>query len=102
MHNQSIARVARVTVAALGLFWLTACPGPVYLQVGPPPAPVEVISPRPGEYFVWIEGSWLWDDQVYVWSPGRWVRAPRPEAVWVPGSWRQSSMGWFWVPGRWK
>ncbi len=44
-------------------------------EVGyPPPDKVEVIPPAPGAGYVWIQGHWLWHDNLndYRWVPGRW------------------------------
>ena len=81
---------------------LGGCVGRMYVRLAPPPNRVEVISPQPGEIYVWTSGFWLWSDQVYVWSPGRWVRAPKAGTVWVPGEWRSTPRGYYWSPGRWR
>ncbi len=45
-----------------------------YAVSDPPPAPVEVIPPRPGVHYVWIKGHWAWRAPVqqYEWAPGYW------------------------------
>ena len=55
----------------------------VYPNVAPPPLIQEpaIVSPGPG--FVWIPGTWVWNDH-WVWEKGRWERPPHPGAVWVP------------------
>ncbi len=58
--------------------WVVASqpePQPSGYAVGdPPPAPVEVIPPRPGVHYVWIKGHWTWRAPVqeYEWAPGHW------------------------------
>lgn len=71
--------------AAAGLLMLgTACtahwvvaspPRPQTVVVRePPPAPVEVIPPRPGVQYVWVKGHWTWREpsERYQWTPGYW------------------------------
>jgi hypothetical protein len=86
----------------LALLAATACGGRVYVRLAPPPGRVEVISLRPGELFVWVDGFWAWGESVYVWTPGRWVQVPRPGTVWIPGAWRESHRGYYWTPGHWR
>lgn len=89
------------TVALAVAVTAGACASRVYIRIGPPPALVEVRSPQPGEIYAWIQGFWTWDGSVYVWSPGRWVRAPHSHATWIPGEWREGPRGFYWIPGRW-
>ena len=64
--------------SACAAHWVVAsqpAPGPSGYAVGdPPPAPVEVIPPRPGVDYVWITGRWMWaaPAQEYEWAPGHW------------------------------
>jgi hypothetical protein len=81
---------------------MAACTGRMYIRIAPPPQQVEVISPQPGEMYVWVEGFWVWSDYLYIWSPGRWVRAPSAGAAWVPGEWRETRKGYYRIPGRWR
>ena len=94
-------RWLRHGAAVAGLILLAGCTSRVYVRLAPPPARVEVMSPRPGEIYVWVQGFWTWSDYAYVWSPGRWVRAPHAPAVWIPGEWRKNRRGYYWVPGHW-
>ena len=73
-----------------------------YVRPVPPPPRYAVVgvAPRPG--WVWREGFYQWNGAAYVWTPGVWVRPPRPHAVWVPGYWVQRPRGWVYVRGRWR
>jgi len=73
----------------------------VYVQ-GPPPAPyVETVSVSPGPAYVWIGGSWVWNNQ-WVWAPGRWAYPPHPGAVWISGSYRYHHGHRVYVRGYWR
>ena len=74
----------------------------IYVRIGPPPPPKEVVVARPGPQYVWVKGYQRWDGNAYVWVPGRWVVPPRPHAVWVEGKWAHRSKGWVWIEGRWR
>lgn len=94
-------------------------------EVGyPPPDKVEVVPPAPGAGYVWIQGHWLWHNDLndYRWVPGRWehaepvvyvsrkppkakreVASARPHRgdVWVAGHWAWEKKGYHWIAGRW-
>ncbi len=76
--------------------------GAVFVRLGPPVYPVEVVPVAPGPGYVWIRGYWAWGGAAYYWVPGRWEARPRPYAVWVEGRWRREHRGWYWAPGRWR
>jgi len=59
------------------------------INIGPPPLPVYVQPPVPGEGYLWTPGYWGWSpsDGDYYWVPGTWVLAPRPGYLWTPGYW---------------
>jgi YXWGXW repeat-containing protein len=67
----------------------------------PPPARAEIPPPDllPGS--LWQFGHWTWDGARYLWTPGRYIERPSPDANWLPGYWRQQADGWVWVDGRW-
>ena len=70
-----------------------------------PPAPrreVILYDQRPGRDYVWINGSYDWEGDGWVWVPGRWDRAPLARAVWVPARWVHARRGWYFVEGHWR
>jgi len=81
-------------------------PGPADYAPGPQgyAAPMPVY-PQPGftPRTVWIPGGYNWDPgrNIYVWTDGQYVEAPRENAQWVPGHWMQTPSAWIWVDGRW-
>jgi hypothetical protein len=99
-------KLAMTTLITLTLAASTACAGTrgrLYVRVAPPRPVVEaaVVSPGPG--YVWVPGYHRWDGRAYVWTPGAWMRAPRPRAAWVPGHWAEDRRrGWYFVDGRWR
>ncbi len=85
--------------------------GTVYVAQRPPEyvivpkAPPPIIRERrpspPSRGHIWIEGNWRWNDQRYVWQPGRWARPPHGRAVWVPPRYERGQRGYRYMPGRW-
>jgi hypothetical protein len=82
----------------------TAAGAQVYVRIGPPPHPREVVPPVPREHpdWVWHEGYHRWDGRGYVWVPGAYVAPPYRHAHWVPGHWRPTPRGYVWVEGHWR
>ncbi len=74
----------------------------VFVRVGPPPPPREIIVARPGPRYVWVPGYYVWTRGRYVWTCGYWAVPPRPHAVWVPGSWAPRHGGHVWISGYWR
>lgn len=81
---------------------LAAANAQVYVRVGPPPPPREVVTVRPGPQYVWVQGYQQWNGRRYVWVPGRWVVPPRRYRNWKPGRWEQTRRGYIWRDGRWR
>ena len=59
----------------------------VYLNYGPPPAPVEYI-PAPRAGWVWVPGFWDW-------------RGGHHRHAWVSGHWERARHGYYYAPSRW-
>lgn len=78
------------------------CSAEVIVRVRPPAAIVERRVVAPGRGFVWVPGYHAWNGTAYVWTPGSWVRPPRPGARWVPHRWVHRRGGWVLVEGRWR
>lgn len=74
----------------------------VYVHVGPPAPPTEVIVVKPGPAYVWVPGYHMWDGRAYVWVHGRWTIPPAGMVVWVPGHWVNEPRGWYWIEGHWR
>jgi len=67
-----------------------------------PPAPLaEVVSPSPGSDYVWIGGSWSWQNH-WVWESGRWERPPFAGAVYVPHRYVDHNGKHVFVRGGWR
>ena len=88
--------------ALLGI--ATAAGAQVYVHVGPPVPPREVVPPPPPEHrdWAWRGGYQRWDGHAYVWVPGSYVAPPYAHARWVPGHWRNTPRGYVWVEGHWR
>ena len=63
----------------------------------PPPAPAYYYTSAARDGYVWVDGSWYWNDVAWAWRPGYWVGA-RPGFVYVQGYWA----GRAWHPGVWR
>jgi WXXGXW repeat (2 copies) len=90
------------SVFAAALMIPAADAADVFVRVGPPRPPREVVVARPGPGYVWTPGYYRWAGARYVWAPGYWALPPRPHAVWVPGNWRPRHGGYVWVGGYWR
>ena len=76
--------------------------GALYVRVGPPRPPVEIVTVRPSVEHVWIAGHYVWTGADYRWEPGHWELRPHRRAKWVTGHWYHGRGGWYWVEGRWR
>jgi hypothetical protein len=78
-------------------------PEPAYivLRQAPPPIIIEARPSAPSSAHLWIEGSWNWDNQRYVWLGGRYALPPQPDVVWVAARYESSSDGVRYTAGRW-
>jgi len=76
--------------------------GGVYVRSGPPAPMYErrVVAPGPG--YIWVPGYYQWSGRAYYWTPGRYMRPPRPGARWETGRWAHNRNGWYFVDGRWR
>jgi hypothetical protein len=86
---------------AVALASSSAALAQVYVHIGPPAPPREVVPPRPHPDWVWQPGYHRWDGAHYVWVPGTYAAPPHPRARWVPGHWRNTPHGYVWVEGHW-
>lgn len=76
-------------------------PQPVYVNVQPPQAYVEVRTAQPGYGYTWIDGYWHWSGSSWVWFRGRW-EAPRTGYAWVGPTYQTTTTGGYnYVPGYW-
>ena len=75
----------------------------VAINIRPPPLPVYVQPPVPGDGYLWTPGYWAWSapDSDYYWVPGTWVLAPTPGYLWTPGYWGYGRGGYRWNVGYW-
>ena len=59
-----------------------------FVSVPPPPLPIYDQPAIPGPGYVWVPGSWAYDDASgYYWVPGTWVIPPKPGLLWTPTYW---------------
>ncbi len=74
----------------------------ISVAFAPPPLPVYVQPPIPGEGYIWTPGYWAYDnDDGYYWVPGTWVLAPRLGFLWTPGYWGADGAYFAFHPGYW-
>jgi hypothetical protein len=93
-----------LTAAFASIFAIaTAAGAQVYVRVGPPVPPREVMPPPPHAHpdWAWHAGYHRWDGNRYVWVPGAYVAPPYAHGRWIPGHWDNTPRGYFWVEGHW-
>ena len=75
----------------------------VVVSFGPPPLPVYVQPPCPGDGYIWTPGYWAYDPDFgdYYWVPGTWVLAPQIGFLWTPGWWGWGGEGFIFHEGFW-
>jgi hypothetical protein len=54
----------------------------------------------PSADYVWLPGSWVWQQNRYAWRPGFWFEV-QPNWVWVPAHYLWSPIGYVYVDGYW-
>jgi hypothetical protein len=67
----------------------------------PPPARVETVSAPPDENAQWIDGSWQFEGQRYVWVAGGWQHPPPGKVYAPPLLVRRVNGDLVYFPGRW-
>ena len=105
----TIRTFCRATLVVLGLFVVSAAcyaqAWSVGISVGfaPPPLPMYVQPPCPGDGYLWTPGYWGYDGEYedYYWVPGTWLLAPRVGFLWTPGYWAEDENYYAWHPGYW-
>ena len=85
-----------------GALLFSAFGGDLVVRIAPPRAVFEHRDPRPSRDHVWISGYHRYENNAYVWTPGRWEQPPRPHARWVASRWHHNRDGWVLVEGRWR
>jgi hypothetical protein len=75
----------------------------ISVGIAPPPIPVYVQPPIPGDGYIWVPGYWAWStpDNDYYWVPGAWMFAPFAGALWTPGYWGWVGHSYIWHGGYW-
>jgi hypothetical protein len=63
-----------------------------------------VVKPwYPEPKYIWVDGHWLWDNQIeqYVWVNGYWMKLKKVKNQ-TPGHWVGIDGRWKWIPGHMK
>ena len=84
--------------------FLSACSASArvaYAPFPPPPLRVEVMGVSPGPDYIWCDGYWDWENNAYIWIPGRWALRPFAGAIWFRGGWYHHTFhrGYHFHPG---
>ena len=66
----------------------------------PPAAHYEHRPASPGHGYVWVAGSYDWQDGRWAWIPGRWDR-PEAHAYWVKARYVRDGNSYRYEPGHW-
>jgi hypothetical protein len=91
--------IAAATIGAIAIPLPGFAAVGVYLNIGPPPPPVEVMPP-PRFGYVWVPGYWDWRSHRHVWMQGHWLRE-RPGYMYQPHRWVERDGRWYLERGRW-
>jgi hypothetical protein len=69
----------------------------------PPPGPQEApTSAQPFPEAVWVPGYYVWQNNQYTWTPGRWERPPQGRTIWVAPRWEKRDNGYAFIEGYWR
>src|SRR5580704_16104938 len=69
------------------------------ITIAPPPLPVYVQPPCPGDGYLWTPGYWAWGPAGYYWVPGTWIAPPSVGVYWTPGYWGYNNGYYGWNTG---
>lgn len=69
------------------------------------PVPPETLEngpnvPQPAGDYIWLPGTWIWQETDYVWRPGYWGQA-NPDWIWVPAHYVWTPLGCVFIDGYW-
>jgi WXXGXW repeat (2 copies) len=84
-------------------YWADAsAPTDVQQYLPPPPESLErgPSAPSADETEIYVPGSWVWQDDRYVWRPGFW-NPYREGWEWVPACYRWTPSGYLFTSGYW-
>ena len=101
---RTLLMTAAIVAAPLALATATPAHAAVFISVGiaPPPLPVYVQPPLPGDGYIWTPGYWAYDDAAgYYWVPGVWVRPPQVGYLWTPAYWGWEGGRYRFYDGYW-
>ena len=96
--------VAGMVAAALGGLAMPASARSnvdVFVNIGPPPAPVVEVVPAPRVGFAWVPGFWDWRHGRHHWVKGRYVRH-RTGFVYEPARWVDRGGRWYYTAPGWR
>lgn len=96
--------VAGMVAAALGSAAIPASARSnvdVFVNIGPPPAPMVEVVPAPRMGFVWVPGFWEWRHGHHHWVKGHYVRH-RPGYVYEPARWVDRGGHWYYTAAGWR
>jgi len=95
-----VKKIALALLLALALAPVAAL-AQVSIRIGPPPRVYERRGPQPERGYVWIGGYQRYDNDHYVWNPGRWERPPQEHQRWTAHRWKKHHGEWVMQEGHW-
>jgi hypothetical protein len=104
---RSISLAALAAVVSAPLFAQLPPPPPLpglEIRIGrqaPPRPRRERRMVRPSRDAVWVNGSWDWQRDNWVWIPGRWAVPEERHARWIGPRYVRIAGGYRYVPGHW-
>jgi hypothetical protein len=97
--NGTVRSVLLSLLLAGGISSGSALARAIIVQIGPPPAQVEVV-PVMRHGYTWAPGYWSWQRDRHVWVNGRTIRA-RNGYQWAPDHWNERDGRHEFQHGRW-
>jgi hypothetical protein len=71
-----------------------------YLPAPPPSLEAGPNTPPPSDNVVWMPGSWVWQNNQYLWQPGFWGPFQQ-NWTWMPAHYVWTPNGYLYVNGYW-
>lgn len=110
-------RLLGKSLAAMALLLLTSLPAAAQLGIrvelplpgleirvghrAPPPMRREMRTRRPDRQHLWVRGSWDWQQNDWIWIPGRWERPEYRNARWIKARYVREGRAWRYEPAHW-
>ena len=101
MRKPIVAGMVAATLGSVSIPAAARTNVDLFVNIGPPPAPLVEIIPAPRVGFVWAPGFWEWRHGRHFWVAGHYVRH-RPGFVYEPARWIERDGRWGYARPGWR